>query len=410
MLDHHIQNEKRSSPITTPCVVMQWLAVRCQRPTIHLLLLLLVFAAGCSSDIDTVYGQRQGMGASKSVNGTAVLADMFQGAGHRVFSWSALSPCLQNQADCIVWFPNDFEPPSPGVRRWMEEWLEAKPDRTLIYVGRDFDAEIGYWERVLPNAPPAQEKLVKNRLEDAKSDFATARRHEATTTNDKTNPSGSQRSKRSKVKPKSGEWFAIDLDAKPRQVRTVNDDSLWRRDIDPAKLEIELNGRMILASDANILLASGKDTLVGHMEVGESQLILVANGSFLLNLPLINHEHRKLAGKLIDVIGPTGQTVVFLESYRGGPPIRDEDPAAKDSSGLEIFNMWPTNWILLHLAALGILFCFSRWPIFGLAREIKSTDDADFGRHIDALADLLQKNGNVKYAMEKIAGYKEKEE
>ena len=28
------------------------------------------------------------------------------------------------------------------------------------------------------------------------------------------------------------------------------------------------------------------------------QIVVVANGSFLLNLPLVNHEHRKLADKL----------------------------------------------------------------------------------------------------------------
>ena len=102
-----------------------------------------------------------------------------------------------------------------------------------------------------------------------------------------------------------------------------------------------------------------------------AQLIVVANGSFLLNAMLVNHEHRKLAGKLIDRIGAPKKKVVFLESGPGGPPIFDRDPAGS-SMGLAIFHVWPTNWILMHLAAVGILFCFARWPIFGRPRGARA--------------------------------------
>ncbi len=44
----------------------------------------------------------------------------------------------------------------------------------------------------------------------------------------------------------------------------------------------------------------------------------MANGSFLLNLPLVNHEHRKLAGKLIDAVGPPGKTSSSWKAARAG--------------------------------------------------------------------------------------------
>ena len=359
-------------------------------------ILVVLLLSGCSSDLDTAYGQRQGFGASKSVNGTAVLSELFQQAGHRVFSWSVLSPCLETQADCIVWFPNDFEPPTKEVRKWLEKWLGARAGRTLIYVGRDFDAARWYWKRVLPSAPPEQKTLLQERLTEAEQAFEFRRQ---------------SKSKTEKAeKPKRGEWFAIDDRAKPRQVHTLDAGSIWRRGIDASRLEIELNSRMILPKWTKTLLASNSDAIVGREEIGKGQLILVANGSFLLNLPLVNHEHRKLAGKLIDMVGPAGKTVVFLESYAGGPLIRDADPAANDSSGLEIFNSWPTNWILLHLAVLGIVFCFSRWPIFGLAHEKPSVSEADFGRHIDALAEMLERSHDTSYAMERVVNFKEKDE
>ena len=42
-------------------------------------------------------------------------------AGHKVSSCRTLSPRLTQQADCIVWFPDDFRPPSKEVRRWLED-------------------------------------------------------------------------------------------------------------------------------------------------------------------------------------------------------------------------------------------------------------------------------------------------
>ena len=124
-------------------------------------------------------------------------------------------------------------------------------------------------------------------------------------------------------------------------------------------------------------------------------------------MPLVNHEHRKLAGKLIDEIGPPGQKVVFLESDAGGPPIRDKDPTLGTPTGLEIFNLWPTNWILLHLAAAGVIFCFVRWPIFGRPRRLPRAAPSDFGRHITAEAELLKRSADRTYAAARLLHYRQ---
>ncbi|HUG66327.1 MAG TPA: hypothetical protein VMM76_01170, partial [Pirellulaceae bacterium] len=61
-----------------------------------LALAVLCFGVGCRpSDIASTYGQRRGSEGGPSVNGTAVLAGMFAEAGHRVSSWSRLSPKLE---------------------------------------------------------------------------------------------------------------------------------------------------------------------------------------------------------------------------------------------------------------------------------------------------------------------------
>jgi hypothetical protein len=319
-----------------------------------------------------------------------VLGELFEQAGHHVFSWHLLSPRLSKRADCIVWFPDDFKPPSSEARRWLENWLTDEPGRTLIYVGRDFDAAPWYWEHVLPEAPSEQRELVKDELSEAKLHFTHARR----------------------VVPKSEdcEWFTLDGSKPLLKVQSLEGDPSWTEGIDPKHAEIELRSRLNPPKTAKTLLTSGDNVLISRQEFDESQLIVVANGSFLLNLPLVQHEHRKLAGKLIDEIGTPGKTVVFLESYAGGPPIRDEDPETESPTGMEIFGVWPTNWILLHFAVVGVLLCFSRWPIFGIAKTGESASASDFGRHVDALADLLKRSRDRDYARNRILNYQQKTE
>ncbi len=351
------------------------------------ILLLLIVAPGCREEVDTFYGRRKGVPGSASVNGTAVLAKMFEREGHRIFSWASLSPRLHERADAIVWFPNDFDPPSAEIREWLEDWLVAQPGRTLIYVGRDFDAAPWYWQEVLPGAPEDEVPELQQRETAARTDFGMERL----------------------AVPNSEDcdWFTVEGKALHREVRTLNGDPEWLEAIDASKLDIELYGRLLPPDDADVLLSSEGDVLVSRIERDESRIIVIANGSFLLNAMLVNHEHRKLAGQLIEEVGPPEKTVVFLESWMGGPPIRDNDPMPGMPTGMEIFHIWPTNWILLHMAVVGILFCLARWPIFGRSREVPPDGPSDFGKHVDALAELLGRSGDASYAYSRLLHYRQ---
>lgn len=350
-------------------------------------LLLVAVLAGCRQDLATQYGQRKGPGVTPSVNGTAVLSEMFEHEGHTVFSWNSLSPKLERRADVIVWFPDDFQPPGQQVRDWLDAWLSDKPGRTLIYVGRDFDAANWYWDTIGPRIPPQQAGELQTLKSEAKTVFLTGR----------------------SAIPKSEDcqWFTVQGSAKHRKVQSLQGKPEWVRDVAASQVAIELYGRMIPPEDAEILLRSEKDVLVSRQEQEHSQRIVVANGSFLLNAPLANHENRKLAGHLIDEVGPAPKTVVFLESYAGGPMIRDDDSFPRVPTGMEIFHVWPTNWILVHFAIVGILFCFARYPIFGPPRQPKPEDRSDFGKHIEALGEMLQRSEDTTYAFARLLHYRQ---
>lgn len=369
---------------------------------------ILCAVLGCgSADIDDTYGKRRGVDGETSVNGTGVLADMFRQFGHTVTTKRYLSPRVDNY-DVIVWAPDDFEPPGDEYQEFFEDWLHGQTGRTLVYIGRDYDAAVAYWEEAQGSAPSDQAVEVARRLAKARAKYDNERI----------------------VMPEDGDcrWFKASRDRSFRSVGGRQDRpndlcGTWHEAsaIDPSKLNIPLRGRLEVLSDppkgrydreyqTEILLASGDDVLtwkITRSDLSDGQIIVVANGSFLLNLPLVEKEHRKLAGRLIAECG-SGNDVIFLESGPGGPRLLDHEPGENYPTGFEAFTVWPVGAILLHFVALGILYLFARMTIFGRPHELPSDAVSDFGKHIRALGELLARTGDKASALSRLAYYHDK--
>lgn len=360
-----------------------------KRGFVALLIPVLLAVAGCgTSELQSEYGKRNGPGVFASVNGTAVFADMCEARGHTVFSWPTLSPRIRDRADCIVWFPDSYDPPEREVQAWLERWLHAKPGRTLIYVGRHYDAESWYWESVESAPIPVEmAKEIGRRRKEARRRFGDALKPLAPSTDH--------------------DWFVLDGRHRNRKITTLEGSPEWLDGVDPSKVAMELNTRMEAPANAEVLLASEGDPIVFREALFGSRLIVVANGSFLLNAPLANHENRRLAGKLIDELGPPEKTIAFLEFSPLKPKISEKDPSFGPRLGFEVFQVWPTNWILLHVCLLAILLCFWRYPIFGRPVEPEAESTSDFGLHIDAVARLLARTGDTAYAHTRLRHYRQ---
>lgn len=133
---------------------------------------------GCErkhDDIETEYGERSELRLASSVNGYGVLADMFAKSGHAVSNQSDLTPELKASADAIVYAPDSFAPPDDATVAWFEEWLNAKADRTLIYIGRDFDAAPIYWRKIRSQVPAKDQPEVDRRMRAAQAEFLIKR-------------------------------------------------------------------------------------------------------------------------------------------------------------------------------------------------------------------------------------------
>ncbi len=368
-----------------------------------------ILAGRRDEQLPTTYGRRRGGEWGKSVNGTAVLADMFRVRGDTITTMSRFSPRL-DKYDVIVWAPDDFEPPDKEHRDRLVEWLEAGNGRTLVYIGRDYNGAIDYWERMAPTAPAELAGESLHRQAEARAAWEAARSQ--------------------MPKEEYAQWFTFRRDQKPR--RATNLSGPWAKDIDDSKTDIRLEGMLEMPSDKTYdlvdspdnlpppivepLLTSDHDALVYRLSdpdwkstpTGDpGQIIVVNNGSFLLNYPLVNHEHRKLADKLIAECGSGGKRVVFIESAAKGPPVLDKEPTGSMPSPLELLKVWPLNAILLHVAVLGIIICLSRSLIFGRPRDLPGDSPSDFGKHVAALGKLLARTKDRNYAQARLAQYRQ---
>lgn len=359
------------------------------RPAAYAVATMLLLASGCKDQVFSDYGNRSGY-TETSLNGTRVLADMFSAAGHRVSTKRHLSPALY-RADVIVWFPDNFNAPSPDVEQWLTYWLTEgqplRPSRVLVYGGRDFDAAPDYWQRMQGKAPAGLQKEYARRLAEARSDEASSK------------PTTLSRSD-------TETWFTLDDAPKTKTVQQVR--GPWAVDVDDAKIEIERRTRMapVDFQFESLLSDENDEPLVSEIaypaydgSTSSGRLILIENGSWLLNARLVNEEHRKLAGQLVASVGQTKANVVFLESDDDGPPIRDTDPNVQPPTGLQLFRIWPIGAVLTQLAALGIVFAMMKWPIFGVPSPLKRKNVADFGSHIAALGRLLRSGRNRAHAI-----------
>ena len=364
-------------------------------------ILIALLFAGCRKpeNLEVTYGQRRGT-AANSVNGTSVLASMFERAGFRAFTWRYLSPRLHDYGT-IVWTPDDFALPSEQTQAFFAKWLESGPDKTLVFIGRDYDATSDYWDSVFPTAPADQQLEIVRRLAQARSAHDRERLQMPT--------------------DEQIEWFSMRRDKPVRRATDLHGE--WCQDIDVSQTRISTRGLLEIPTEKQLLkswknqtpasdrrprytalLQDGEATLVTRVTKsvwGQGKVIVVTNGSFLLNLPLVNRQHRRLAMKLIHECEPAGK-VAFLESGPGGPLTFDYEPNATTPEATRKRVLLAVHWFVL-----GLLYCFCVFPIFGRPKSTRPDPDPEFVHHVDALAKLLEKTRDEQYVRRQLDQYRE---
>jgi hypothetical protein len=365
-------------------------------------LMLCVVSVGCGLEEKGI--PKTGYGKTgDSLNGTKVFAQLLRERGHYVGHRTRISPRL-HRFDTIVWFPDRDRSPKVESVIWLEDWL-AEDGRTLVIVGRGYQADLDYWTQMVSMTEgPTQEKSRRHRAEsmisgrrsesifvglnddDVDGLWYEEEVHDLTSTNEFTGP------------------WSVGIDASKTTIEcrklfspptTLNDPDI----VD--EHEFTMWGFRSFDLETKVLLAVDGEPFAFQIDADDvdSKLIVVSNASFLLNYPLLIPENRKLAMRVAE---QCDGDVVFLETGRMGAAI---------STGEDNHGTWawitkkPMNYLVPHLLMWGILFCFVYFPIFGRPKRLNFSPEKKFKNHVNAVGEMLRKSGDQTWAKNKIAEF-----
>ena len=343
--------------------------------------MMLVTLAGCQKELKTGYGRSRGSNYTASVNGTIVLDKMIKSSGRRVRHYRRISPRWY-QHDTIFWIPDDFSPPNQNVIDKVEDWLESEPDKTLVYVARDYDAAIVYWDHL---------RNVNAKM--GQADDNTSREYANSLSSHLANsPRGEEQ--------KSCAWY--DWKIKPFQkARSVTGDFANSLDTENAEIHygsLPVPGEITDSGTFNdyqveVLLTVDSIPLVytlSRQDWDDSKIIIIGNGSMVLNLPLTNQVNRQIASRLLETVDESDYDwgdVLFVEN-QGKIVVSDVD-APEVNSKWSWITKPPLRYMVPNLVFWCMLFCFVYFPIFGRPRNIVRNSTSNFRDHIFALARLI---------------------
>ncbi|MFO1063365.1 MAG: hypothetical protein U0892_05810 [Pirellulales bacterium] len=410
--------------------------------TVVLLLALVFFSASLayrnwSSAESTSYGIVDGSAKDTGINGLGAFQKMLTANGSRCLTATRLSRRL-DRMDAIILVGRTMDPPGIGARDWLEEWLAGGKNRTVIYFGRDFDAEEFYRENTLRNASDEDRGVLELDLALLQSKNASERNQEAS--KDTFCRWFYLRSNvvRKDVKQFSGPW-ARDIDSgkwvwpvrtwlePPRKslqktVPTFATGSPWMNPIATGSQnsfrsdwsETEIDGttkwdaEWDKAPDFQVLLADQQGgalvTKLTDRRYQGGKIIVVANGYPFLNGSLVATPARQTAAKLVNELAGA-KKVVFIPYEQYGLIISQVDEDLEGPVGMAFFTVWPMSMITMHGALLGIIICMVLIPILGRPQRAKRVSLSNFGHHVEAGGKILERTGDESFALKAIAGY-----
>jgi hypothetical protein len=386
----------------------------------------------------------------QSLNGLGVHKRMWETAGARVLTPQKLSPRLDD-FDVLVLVGKTYGPPGRLARDWLENWLREGEGRSVVYFGRDFDANLLYRNQTLEELNPADQLLSKNFVALREADlFADRLAHfpedvfcrwffvkassRPTVHQSFTGPWSPALSglaggwpvrtilqpPESDLQLKKPSWISGASKKKLVPVRKfqLGDDSeqvlgdkevqrsVWvPEEIDTDELWQE---EWDLAGSPEVLLAgSGGEPLVFRIsspDFPDGQILIVANGAPFLNGNMVLPLHRKIGEMVIEECLPAKR--VGLVSYgENGLLISQIDAGGKSNVGMELLTVWPMSAITMHAAFLGIVVCFVLLPILGRPQKLSPRSVTDFGLHVEAVGQMLLETRDIRYAVTMIRDY-----
>ena len=363
------------------------------RRSLLVLILISLAMAGCDgTNVQTTYGRSRG----QSINGTNALADLIRQRGHTVRAAVRYNEVLANWADVLVRFAPYPGPPSEEEAEWLTGWLGSGPDRKLVYVVRDYDTGPEFWTRMLAALPPSGMDTERSRI---KTQQAQSRGWVTSLP------------QRAKQPAERDYWFATapGEPVRPFQVTTCQTLSgAWSEGIDAQAAALPVHDAIQADNNEEVLLDSDGKKLVirwtyrEFANSDEGQVLVLANGSFLLNAGLLNQARRPLALRVADWVGEEPTHVAFVE---GSNVLSDDGPGT--ASPFHLLTVTPFNWIGAHLGAFGLLFALALAATLGRPRPEPASAIERTSEHPIALGSILARTTQAAHARELLNRYRQ---
>ena len=375
------------------------------------LIVCLSVISGCgdnaSRSVETKYGKVNEQ--PRSINSTSLFAARLEELGYDITIRNRISPKI-NDFNTVFWFPENIRCPSAEATQAIEEWMDKGYDsKTLVYVGADYRADLDYnqaaQKRVSPQLKAESQRLL------SEAQLAQASRNDRY---DNVWPGSTNT---------NCDWFGIEV-IKPRKHSSLlagpmADNAGFSV---PPKLPVEvmMSPKKIAEkwTVESLLTVDGEDMvyrLSGNHSGATNQIIVVQNGSFLVNFAAIDSNKRALADQLIAEATSLTDNEYGLED--GFPPqiliLESEHQIPIRNTDFINPNSWawiaeePLCYIVPHALLWGVLFCFVYFPIFGRPKRLPKKSTTTFRNHIDAIAKQLSKSNSKEHARRTIEQYQE---
>ena len=330
------------------------------------LAVLLLALAGCGSDFEADYGRLRG----KSLNGTGVMAKLFRQQGQNVRAAVRLTDQLEEWADVIVRFAPYPGPPEREEADWYARWLDGRVGRRLVYVVRDYDAQPDFWTDVLAHLPPETTPRERERVE--------RRQQESKHWSDHL-PS------RPKEVGDAAEWFRVNrASAPPTASKALS--GPWADGVDAKQAALVRHDTLKVDAE-NVLLEGDKEALAMEWtRPDDSRVLVVANGSFLVNAALLNKARRPLAERVVS--WATDDDAPLNVAFVEGRFVAGE-ATGMPSIWSMLRRLWEFRWIAFQMLLLGLAVCLARAARLGRQRAEPSPGADRPVAHPEALGTLL---------------------
>ena len=343
-----------------------------------------LLATGCGpSEVETGHGRSRG----SSVNGTAAFAALLRERGHEVRAAVRTTDTLGEWADVIVRFAVHPGLPDRDESVWLYRWLRAEDDRRLVYVALDFDAESEFWEAMLAAEPKDAKPEVLERIKQKR---------------DLSKLWAGNLPARGKTPARDAEWFTI-APQTPTPTACMALDGPWAEGVDARGAAISRHTSFQVAEGEPVLLSGdGFPLAISWTLDNDSEVLALANASFLVNAALLNRARRPLTARVADWIGESPLHVAFVEGERPTVDVKAED----STSIFWLFRKPPFNWISFHLLGFGLLLTLSQAVRLGRARPEPPSGVERPSAHPEALGALLARSGRADAARALLDAYR----